>query len=113
MDLFEEISREKEDFPKVNNVTKEVKKIKMNYYQLFAIGFFVVCIFLGIIFGNLNATCDTSSYFYSGYCVKEFNVSVMIKIWSGSFLISLFIYSIGHIISLLTEINEKLAKFHS
>ena len=114
MDLFEEISKEKEEFPKVHSVTNEVKKYKLNFYQFFAIGFFVVCLFLGIIFGNLFATCQASANFFSEYCaVREFNFSLMIMIWTVSFFISLLVFSIGHIILLLTEINEKLTKFHS
>jgi len=114
MDLFEEISKTKEDFPKINNISKQVKKYKLNFYQIFAIGLFIVFFFLGIIFGNLFATCETASYFYSDAClVTEFNFSLMICIWFLSLLISIIIFSVGHIISLLGKINEKLSKFSS
>lgn len=111
MDFFEEISKSKKDFPKYNTITKEVKKLKFNFYQGFAIVFFIVSIFLGIIFGNLFAACKTSAYFYSDTCyVTEFNFSLMITIWFLGLLVSMFIFSIGHIIALLTSINEKLGK---
>lgn len=113
MDFFEEIAKVKEDFPKinVNSLNSEVKKYKFNFYQIFAIILFIVFFFLGIIFGNLFATCETTSYYYSKSClVTEFNFSLMLGIWLISLLISTVIYSIGHIISLLTSINEKIKK---
>lgn len=112
MELFEEISKTKEDFPKINNISNQVKKYKLNFYQIFAIGLFIVFFFLGIIFGNLFATCDTASYFYSDACIAtEFNFSLMICIWFLSLLIAIIIFSVGHIISLLSKIDEKLSKF--
>ncbi len=112
MDFFDEVRKEKKDFPKINTVTKEVRKHSFNFYQWFAIGVFVFFFFLGIILGNLFATCETSSYFYSDAClVKQFNFSLTIAIWFGSLLLSLFIFAIGHIIALLTDINQKLSKF--
>lgn len=113
MDFFEEIAKVKEDFPKinVNSLNSEVKKYKFNFYQIFAIILFIVFFFLGIIFGNLFATCETTSYYYSKSClVTEFNFSLMLGIWLISLLVSTVIYSIGHIITLLTSINEKIKK---
>lgn len=112
MDLFEEISKAKQDLPKVNSLTKEVKKHKLNFYQMFAVGLFVVFFFIGILFGNLFATCEATTFFYSDTClVTEFNFSLMLVIWFMSLLVSLIIFSIGHIIALLSSINEKLSKF--
>lgn len=111
MELFDQISEEKKDFPKINSISKEVKKFKFNFYQGFAVVFFVVSIFLGIIFGNLFAACKTSAYFYSDTCyVTEFNFSLMVTIWFIGLLISMFIYWLGQIVGLLTSINEKLGK---
>lgn len=114
MDLFDEITSAKKDLPKVNSITNEVKGFELNFYQIFAIALFIIVFLLGIVFGNLFATCNVSSYFYSDACiVTEFNFSLAILIWVIGFLISLFIYAIGHIITLLIEINEKLSKFKS
>lgn len=114
MDLFDEINKEQKDFPKINVVSKEMHKQTFNFYQWFAIVMFVLCFFLGIFLGNLFAICETSSYFYSEACmVKQFNFSLTIVIWFVSLLVSLFIFAIGHIISLLTDINKKLGKFHT
>ena len=111
MNFFEEIVKVKEDFPKLHTVTSEVKNQKLNFYQRFAIGVFILCFFLGIVLGNLFSTCATTSYFYSETClVPQFNFSLMIVIWFASLLLSMGIYAIGHIISLLTEINQKLGK---
>ena len=92
MEFFEEISKVKKDFPKVGSVTKGVKNYPLNFYQIFAIGMFVICFFLGIVFGNLFATCETTSYFY----------------WFVSLLVSIFFFAIGHIIALLSSIDKKL-----
>ncbi len=114
MDLFEQISKEKTDFPKVKSIKNEFSKLDFNFYQFFAIVIFIIGVVLGIIFGNLFATCKTSSYFYSDACyVTEFNFSLMIAIWFVSLLLSVMIYSVGHIIALLSNINEKLSKFRS
>ena len=112
MDLFEEIAKKKVDFPRIHSVTNEVKNQKLNFYQRFAIGIFILFFFLGIVFGNLFSTCETTSYFYSDAClVTQFNFSLMIVIWFASLLLSIGIYAIGHIIALLSEINQKLTKF--
>lgn len=112
MDFFDEISKAKRDLPKVNSITKEVKKHPLNFYQILAIGLFVFLFFLGIILGNLFATCEASSYFYSATCLStQFNFSLMILIWIFGGLLSLFIFAIGHIVSLLSQINEKLSNF--
>ena len=101
MDFFDEIYEQKQDFPKIHSVKKEVQSYPLNFYQIF---------FLGIIFGNLFATCQTSSYFYSDTClVTEFNFSLMIAIWFVGVLISVFFFSVGHIISLLTTISKKVS----
>ena len=112
MDLFEEISKNKKDFPKIHSVKDEVSKYELNFYQVFAIGMFVLCFFLGIVFGSLFSTCTATSYFASNTCVvTEFNYSLMIIIWFVSLLISIFIFGLGHIVAILSQINKKLEKF--
>ncbi|MBQ9018904.1 MAG: hypothetical protein IJ097_01155 [Bacilli bacterium] len=111
MDLFDEINKSKKDFPKVHSIKTRVKSYKFNFYQIFAIGLFVVCFCLGIILGNLFSTCATTSYFSNDTCiVTEFNFSLMLVIWTIGLLVSLFIFAIGHIIVILSQINEKLEK---
>ena len=43
MDFFDEVNKSKKDFPKANSVKSKVGSYKLNIYQLFAIGVFVVC----------------------------------------------------------------------
>ena len=112
MEFFDEITKVKEDFPHFHTVTDGVKNQELNFYQRFAVGVFILCFFLGIVFGNLFSTCETTSYFYSDAClVSEFNFSLMITFWFVSLLVCIVFYSIGHIIALLSEINKKLGKF--
>ena len=109
--MFDEISKVKVDFPKINSVVKDVKKNRYNFYQLFAFCLFTLFFFLGIILGNLFSTCDTVSYYFTDTCVvSQFNFSFMLLVWFIGLLISVFFYAIGHIVSLLSNINEKLKK---
>ncbi len=111
MDLFDEVNKTKKDFPKVHSVKNKVGSYKLNWYQLFAIGVFIICFFLGIVFGNLFSTCTTTSFFSKETCVvTEFNFSIMFGIWFISLLVCVFIFAIGHIIAILSQINEKLTK---
>lgn len=112
MDFFDEISKEKKDFPKFNSVTNDVKEYDLNFYQIFAIGLFLLFFFLGIVFGNLFSTCTTTSYFSNDTCIiTEFNFSIMFGIWFISLLVCVFIFAIGHIIAILSKISEKLDNF--
>ena len=111
MDLFEEIDKVKEDLPKLNKVSDEVNKIKLNMYQKITVVIFIICLFLGILFGNLFPSCGSSSEFYSNVCVTtEFNFSLMLFIWFISFIFCLLLFMIGHVILLLSEINKNLVK---
>ena len=110
MNMFEEIEREKQDLPKIKNITKEISHYTFNGYQKFAIVTFFVCFCFGIILGNLFPACGTSSNLYGSCTTTEFNFSLMLFFWFVSFLGCLFFYAIGHIISLLTSIDESLRK---
>lgn len=110
MSMFDEIEREKQDLPKIHNITKEVSGYSYNGYQKFAIITFLICICVGIVLGNLFPACGTSSNFYGTCTTTEFNFSLMIFVWFVSFSVCLFIFALGHIIQLLTSILEELRK---
>lgn len=111
MEMFDDISERKVDFPKYKTIFKDLSNNKYNFYQIFAFCLFMFFFFMGIILGNLFSTCDTVSYYFSETCVvSQFNFSFMLGMWFVGLLISVFFYSIGHVISLLTGINEKLKK---
>lgn len=111
MELFEEIDSIKKDLPKVKSVSKEVDKIQLNVYQKISIVIFLICVFLGIFFGNLFPSCGASYEVYSNYCeTTEFNVSLMIGIWFISFIVCLLFFALGHIIELLSSIDKHLSK---
>ena len=103
MNMFEEIEKIREDLPKFKSITKEVSNVSLNGYQLFAVISYAVL-------GNLFPSCGSSSNFYSTCTTTEFNFSLMLFFWFISFLVCLFFYGMGHIISLLSEINKKLGK---
>ena len=111
MNMFDDISKEKIDFPKFKSVFSDVKKHRYNFYQLFAFCLFGLFFFVGIMLGNLFSTCETASYYFSDTCiVSQFNFSLMICIWFVGIVVSVFFYSIGEVISLLVSIKEKLVK---
>jgi len=109
MDLFDQIDKEKEDLPKLKSITKEVQKQKLNGYQMIAVITFIILFIGGIILGNLFPACEASGLF--GTCTKrQFNLSLTIFFWFGSFLVCVFYYALGHMIALLSSINDKLSK---
>lgn len=111
MKMFEEIDNVKKDLPKLSSITKGLKVQETNIYQKIAIVIFFIFLIVGILFGNLFPSCGSSSEFYGGYCLAtEFNFSLMLFIWFIDFLVSMFFYAIGHIIALLSAINDKLGK---
>ena len=111
MNMFDDISKCKVDFPKYKTIFNDVTNIKYNFYHIFAFCLFAVFFFMGIILGNLFSTCETVSYYFSDECVvSQFNFSFMLLVWFIGLLISIFFYAIGHIISILSSINEKLKK---
>lgn len=110
MNMFEEIEKVKKDLPKIKAIKAEALKYKLNGYQRFAIITYLVCLVFGVILGNLFPTCSNFSL-YSNTCVaKEFNFFLTILFWFASFLMCLFFFALGHIISLLTSISEKIGK---
>lgn len=108
MSMFEEIESTKKELPRFKTIEKEVGKYEFNWYQKFAIVTYLGCLVFGVILGNLFPTCSNASL-YTDICVAtEFNFFLTILFWFGSFLVCLFFFSIGHIISLLSDINERL-----
>ena len=109
MSMFDEINKQKKELPKVSNITEKVGSYKYNLYQILAFIIFFIGIILGIILGNLFPACGSTSSFYGDVCMTtEFNVFLMVIIWSVGFLISVVFFAIGHVIALLTEISQKI-----
>ena len=109
--MFLEIDKIKKGLPKYHSVSKEVSSIHFNLYQQITIVIFIIGLVIGVFMGNLFPSCGSTSEFYSNVCeTTEFNFSFMIFIWFIDFLICMFFYGIGTIISLLSSINEKLGK---
>lgn len=111
MNMFVEIDKVKKKLPTLHSVTNGVTSHNLNNYQLVALVTFGICFCIGIIFGNLFPSCGTTSNIYSSACTTtEFNISLTLFIWFVSFLICVLFYGIGHIISLLEQVNKNLIK---
>ena len=109
MNMFEEIEKIKTELPKAKVISKQIGKYKYNGYQIFAIVTYLIVFVFGILLGNLFPTCGTSSTLYAGSCLAtEFNTALMLGVWFLGIIICLFIFAIGHIISLLDSINNKI-----
>ncbi len=111
MNMFDEIDKVSKDLPKLKTVTTEVSKHDLNNYQIVALVTFGICFCVGIIFGNLFPSCGTASSLYASGCqTTEFNFSLTVAIWFIGFLVCVFFYGLGNIISLLESINKNLTK---
>lgn len=109
-DLFEQITKEKEDIPKINKAIKNVKKYKFNFYQIVAIITMIICIIVGIILGNIFPSCMSGGLYSTTCTTTEFNVFLTLIFWFASFIVCMLIYSIGHIINILDKISKNVAK---
>ncbi len=111
MNLFTEIDKVKKELPVAINIKKRIDDTKFNVYQKFAVILFIVCFILSIVFANLFPICSASGGVLNNVCVStEFNFSLMLLLWFCSVLLAVFYYAIGHIILLLTTINDKMGK---
>ncbi len=110
-DLFSQIDSIDKDFPKVRKLLNDISSHELNGYQIVALVTFGISFGVGIIFGNLFPSCGSTSGLYNSVCkTTEFNFSLTICIWFIGFLLCVFFYAIGHIISVLESINQKLSK---
>lgn len=111
MNMFDEIDKISKDLPKFKTVTNEVTSHELNNYQIIALVTFGIVFCVGIIFGNIFPACGSTSGLYAANCsITEFNFSLTVAIWFVGFLVCVFFYGIGHIISLLDSINKNLSK---
>ncbi|MCI8346883.1 MAG: hypothetical protein HFJ12_02920 [Bacilli bacterium] len=111
MNMFDEIEKLRKDLPRLKKVTDEVTKQELNNYQVVALIIMGAGICIGIIFGNVFPSCGTTSGLYSQTCTTtEFNFSLTLTIWFIAFLVCVFFYGMGSIITLLNSINKKLDK---
>lgn len=111
MDMFDEIDKVAKDFPKLKKVAKDVTSNKVNNYQIFSYVIMGVFIVVGFLFGNLFPSCGSySSLYYTKCSTTEFNFSLTIGIWFLGFIVTVFFYGMGEVISLLRGINQKLEK---
>lgn len=108
--LFEQITEEKKDVPKIEKKIKEVRKYKFNFYQIIAIITMIICIIVGIVLGNVFPSCMSGGLYSATCTTTEFNIFLTLIFWFVSFIVCMLIYSVGHIISILDKINKNIAK---
>ncbi len=109
MNMFDEIDELSKDLPKIGKVANDVASKKVNNYQIISYVIMGVFIVVGIIFGNLFPSCGGYATLYYGKCgTTEFNFSFTLSIWFVGFLITVFFYGMGEVISLLRKISDSL-----
>lgn len=109
--LFKEIDKNKQDLPKLDKKLKNAEKKKYNFYQYVAMVTMGVCVFLGIILGNIFPACTVSGGLYADSCsATEFNSSLTIIFWFLSFLVCMFIYWMGNVVAILNSIDNRIKK---
>ena len=110
-DLFDEIDEERQDLPKLKKISKEVqKKRNYNFYQQLAVCLFIFLFIAGVIMGNLFPACSETSELFAACTKTEYNLTLTLLFWLGSFIFCSMIYGLGEVISLLNKIADNVSK---
>ena len=109
-EFFEKIEKEKIELPTIKKQIKDLENYNYNFYQYVAILTMIICFFGGIIIGNVFPSCISSSLYTDSCTTTEFNIALTILFWFLSFLVCMFIFAVGHIINILSDINKKMKK---
>lgn len=109
-DLFEQIDRNKEDFPTIKKKINYIKNYNYNFYEKVAIFTMLIGFCTGIVLGNVFPSCQ-SGFLYSKRCTDtEYNVTLTVIFWFVSFLFSMMIFFMGHVIDILSKIEKNTKK---
>ena len=85
-----------------------LRKTRTNYYLYIAYIIIILGFLSGIISGSIFSICKNSSIYFDSKCdEKIFNTAVMFYIWIGSFLTSVFVFSIHSICKRLDDLIDK------
>lgn len=104
-DLFDEVDEMRKELPKLKNISNEVqKKRNYNFYQQLAMCLFIFLFFVGVILGNLFPACSETSELLATCTKTEYNLTLTLLFWLGSFVFCSLIYGLGEVISLLSVI---------
>ena len=110
-DLFDEIDEEREELPKLKKISNEVqKKRNYNFYQQLAVCLFIFLFVTGVIIGNLFPACSETSELFATCTKTEYNLTLTLLFWLGSFISCSMIYGLGEVISLLNKIADNVSK---
>ena len=110
-DLFDEIDEERQDLPKLKKISKEVqKKRNYNFYQQLPLSLFIFLCIAGVIMGNLFPACSETSELFATCTKTEYNLTLTLLFWLGSFIFCSMIYGLGEVISLLNKIADNVSK---
>lgn len=104
-DLFDEVDEMRKELPKLKNISNEVqKKRNYNFYQQLAMCLFIFLFFVGVILGNLFPACSETSELLATCTKTEYNLTLTLLFWLGSFVFCSLIYGLGEVIMLLNVI---------
>ena len=110
-DLFDEIDEEREDLPKLKKISNEVqKKRNYNFYQQLAVCLFIFLFIAGVIMGNLFPACSETSELFATCTKTEYNLTLTLLFWLGSFIFCSMIYGLGEVIRLLNIIASNISR---
>lgn len=110
-DLFDEIDAVRKELPRLNKISKEVKKKRnYNFYQQLSFCLFIFLFITGVILGNLFPACSEATNLFSTCTKTEYNLSLTLLFWLASFVFCSLIYGMGEIIFLLNTIASNINK---
>ena len=96
---------------KKEKISKEVqKKRNYNFYQQLAVCLFIFLFIVGVILGNLFPACSGTSELFAVCTKTEYNLSLTLIFWLGSFVFCSMIYGLGEIIRLLNIIANNTSR---
>lgn len=110
-DLFDEIDEVRQELPKLKKISKEMgKRRNYNFYQQLAVCLFIFLFITGVILGNLFPACSETSELFATCTRTEYNLSLTLLFWLGSFVFCSIIYGLGEMIRLLNIIASNTSR---
>ena len=103
---FLDMKKPSENLPTIKEAKELVKKY--NIYQITAALIIIIGLITGVVIGDKSSVCSSYSRINDMCLENTFNFGSMLLIWVISIIVALIISSLGKIVELLSNINEKL-----